>query len=748
MGLFSKKEPYQYKVLERYKIDIEKTNQLFQSGQTNTESWKGREFCELVAEDSQYRFYGYRTHSDHSGGYILRQEKQNPKKVVFFGDNKQMNCVFHGYLFQVNRSGELGRFGITGRNVNDGSLTQFNWLSDKAKYIVINGYGRFYSQDSVKSVSVNNDKMIFKVSREKSSDPRKKEASTDKYDIDVEYDLVVEFISGKFKATRMFPAITPTDTPDDTTHSGNEGTQKREDDISSNKNSQSETQGVLGRDESKHISCEYEGHEDDCPNDCRKCAISVKTDGDIALAQNQLDDAIKQYKKAVFAEPKFAEAWVNLGNAYGMKSEYNNALSAFDKAIAIDPIYGKALFGKAITLRNMGQLEEAMKIANILIELYNAPEVVSFKQGLLEHGVADNQYIIENKKLAVALDNYALHLMEENNLLDEDGKITIINGLYQPDSFITQTLAYCKKKYASLGKTKVRGECIITSFYGSICATLLYSKDNTIFDSASSFEYLNSHIDVEFTDVNAERLLNTKAGEEKAENIWEIISPYVSFSQEAFCRSPLLTDELILAAMKRAYEIGMLTALFYLSGKDKKHVLATRGEIDAALSKLSASSKDYENPPPESAMCYSIRTPEEVSISFRCDKCGKTQTIKVYAGHENLISKYRKMAEEFVALGYNAEVFAVCDECANSHFPSTSTWRTNNIVFSFMAKNSTTPQYSYPSSWRYDDFEYRVALCFLNGATTVDELAAETGTRLNSDVYIKHVQSVIGKMRR
>ena len=65
-----------------------------------------------------------------------------------------------------------------------------------------------------------------------------------------------------------------------------------------------------------------------------------------------------------------------------------------------------------------------------------------------------------------------------------------------------------------------------------------------------------------------------------------------------------------------------------------------------------------------------------------------------------------------------------------------------------MAKNSSTPQYSYPSSWRYDDFEYRVALCFLNGATTVDELAAETGTRLNSDVYIKNVQSVIGKMRR
>lgn len=222
MGLFSKKEPYQYKVLERYKIDIEKTNELFQSGQTNTESWKDREFCELVAQDNLYKFYGYRTYSDHSGGYILRQEKKKPKNVVFFGDNKQLNCIFHGYLFQVNHNGELGRFGITGRNVMDGSLTQFNWLSDKAKFILINSYGRFYSQDSVKSVSIKEDKMVFKVSREQSSDPREKEKATDIYDIDVEYDLVVEFISGKFKATRVFPAVAPTEAPKDASHTHNE----------------------------------------------------------------------------------------------------------------------------------------------------------------------------------------------------------------------------------------------------------------------------------------------------------------------------------------------------------------------------------------------------------------------------------------------------------------------------------------------------------------------------------------------
>ena len=48
-----------------------------------------------------------------------------------------------------------------------------------------------------------------------------------------------------------------------------------------------------------------------------------------------------------------------MANAYGMKSEYNNALTAFNKALAIDSQYGKAMFGKAITLRNLGKLEQA-----------------------------------------------------------------------------------------------------------------------------------------------------------------------------------------------------------------------------------------------------------------------------------------------------------------------------------------------------------------------------------------------------
>lgn len=504
----------------------------------------------------------------------------------------------------------------------------------------------------------------------------------------------------------------------------------------------------LGRNEAKHPKCKYSNNTAACPKSCDKCAIAIKTDGDTALCEERLDQAIRFYKRALFADPLFAEAWNNLGNAYGMKSEYHNALNAFERAIAIDPSYGKALYGKAITLRNLGQLEAAMTLANAILEMYDAVEVRRFKKELVAAGVEDTEYLIENKKAIVTFDNVGFKVMKDNNLLNEQGKITIIDSLYRPDEFARSVLQYCNRKYASLGEEKVRGEYIITSFYGSICAAIFHAKDNTIFESTKVFEYLNEHIDAEFTDVNAERLLGTKSGEDKAEQIWSIIAPYVRFAQTVFNDLTVLTDEVILAAMKNAYEIGMLTAFYYLAGKDKKHSLGTRSEIDNALAKLAASSKDYQDPPPESAMCYSMRSPDEVNIRFKCDKCGRMTTTKVFEGEENLMTQYRNLAKKFVALGHKAEVFCLCDDCARRHFPSTSTWSTNNIVFAFTAKGSTSPVYSYPSSWSYRDFEYQVALNFLNGADTVEKLAEATGTKHAAKTYLDHVRTVIGSTKR
>ena len=141
----------------------------------------------------------------------------------------------------------------------------------------------------------------------------------------------------------------------------------------------------LGRTESRHISCKYLGRENECPKECNACEISIKTDADLALSRGSIDEAIALYERAVALEPKFAEAWVNMANAYGMKKNYEKSKAAFDKAIAIDPKYGKALFGKGISLKNLGRLSEALELAQLVNLLYPGnDDVLSFIKNLSE----------------------------------------------------------------------------------------------------------------------------------------------------------------------------------------------------------------------------------------------------------------------------------------------------------------------------------------------------------------------------
>lgn len=48
------------------------------------------------------------------------------------------------------------------------------------------------------------------------------------------------------------------------------------------------------------------------------------------------------------------------------------------------------------------------------------------------------------------------------------------------------------------------------------------------------------------------------------------------------------------------------------------------------------------------------------------------------------------------------------------------------------------------SSFRYNDFAYRVALAFLDGADTVKKIAEVTNTELAAETYVGHIHEVLG----
>lgn len=506
---------------------------------------------------------------------------------------------------------------------------------------------------------------------------------------------------------------------------------------------------ALGRNEKLHPSCLYKGRESACPKECIKCAIAIKTDGDVALSANQLDEAIKHYRKALFIDPKFAEAWCNMANAYGMKSEYNNALTAFNKALAIDSQYGKAMFGKAITLRNLGKLEQAMALATEILELYNDADVQKFKMELKKVGVHDNASVFTLQQAIDKMTNKAYEITVSNKLLDKDGKIHTIREISQKEEFSNKIYSYCKRRYCSLGKEKVWSESIIGAFYGSAFVALQYYQNPDEFQSSDPFNVLQNNANLDELDRCAEKLLGIKAESDQSEKVWNIIYSYVSFCM------PILEgvepasdiDAAVQDATESAYMIGML---FVMRHHEQTEIDAGRSKLNDALEKLAASTKDYHYTPPQrSAMCYSIREPEQVPLYFRCDGCGQSTSIQVYedGGKEKqIIDKYRIIAGKFTKLGYPATFKCYCDQCANKYFSSGNRYILHNFVFAISRPDCESPVNSYPSTHSFNDFEYKIAFAFLNGADTLSKLSAATDTKLTASAYLEHVHKVLGSV--
>ena len=211
MGIFKKKEPYDCKILERYRINIGKTNLEFMNKRNSNISHGHQAHCEFLVEDDNYRFYNYNIYSyvlcsDFDHGWVLRQDKKHPRRTVYFGRNKTFNCVFKGYLFQVDSLGFSGfgadDFGVSARNIENGQYIYFGWLSNRitiGAQLGGSGSSHFQYQDVVNYVKVEDDKLIIKVTREKSGD------TTDEFDIDCDYVIEVVFNNGQFKAKAVFP---------------------------------------------------------------------------------------------------------------------------------------------------------------------------------------------------------------------------------------------------------------------------------------------------------------------------------------------------------------------------------------------------------------------------------------------------------------------------------------------------------------------------------------------------------------
>ncbi len=95
--------------------------------------------------------------------------------------------------------------------------------------------------------------------------------------------------------------------------------------------------------------------------------------GTIANSQGKYKMAIEYFSRVIKMNPNFSEAYVNRGNAYSriknpdvadsikfINEKINNAISDFDKAVAIDPKNGYAYYNRAVAKWIKGDSNESL----------------------------------------------------------------------------------------------------------------------------------------------------------------------------------------------------------------------------------------------------------------------------------------------------------------------------------------------------------------------------------------------------
>ncbi len=130
--------------------------------------------------------------------------------------------------------------------------------------------------------------------------------------------------------------------------------------------------------------------------------------------QGQFDEAVAELETATELDPNDADAQRNLGSAYLEQEKWEEATVAYEKAIDLEPDFGEAYGDLVWPYIELGKIEEAIATGEKAIEL--APDYASAHNNLgvayKEQGRLDEAIVEYEKAIAINPDHAGVH----NNL--------------------------------------------------------------------------------------------------------------------------------------------------------------------------------------------------------------------------------------------------------------------------------------------------------------------------------------------
>ena len=99
----------------------------------------------------------------------------------------------------------------------------------------------------------------------------------------------------------------------------------------------------------------------------------------ILFQLKRYDDAISQWQKAIKLKPDYHFGYNNLGNAFLLKNDLNQALLNYEEAIKINPNYFEAIYNKANIFLKLKDFSNALRYYDKVLSLKN--DYISAHQG-------------------------------------------------------------------------------------------------------------------------------------------------------------------------------------------------------------------------------------------------------------------------------------------------------------------------------------------------------------------------------
>lgn len=126
--------------------------------------------------------------------------------------------------------------------------------------------------------------------------------------------------------------------------------------------------------------------------------------GNSYFQSGQIENAIKDYSKAIDLNQNYAMAFNNRGAAWAEKGDFNRAISDLDKALQMNPKIAEAYYNRGKTFNEMGDvnqaindLSEAIRLTPNNAEAFDIRGVVWGKKGDFDKAIKDFSIAISIK---------------------------------------------------------------------------------------------------------------------------------------------------------------------------------------------------------------------------------------------------------------------------------------------------------------------------------------------------------------